>query len=204
MSDVRFDPYSIEGHYGLDLICRLLFTRNPESVAIYSTDTDVALAIVRRLGWVSGGVYVETPVIARAVNEALGEKVSVIPSGKSVEVALVPYSWQRHDVPPDARYVVVLSRNRYSYRSLRAPRSVRESARAARGWLQQSHDVDRAVGLFTPGFIARWTASILFGARRSDVHFLLGQRAMDRLYSSGLQRQLGYLVVLEGIRRGQA
>ncbi len=196
-----FDPYSVEGHYGLDLACRLLHARRPSAVAIYSDDLNVTLAAVRRLGWVPGDIFVESTQIADALRASLGVEARVITSGIHADVALVPFAWSRLTSPPDAACVVLLSHNAWSYKSLIAPGTVGATGRSARRWLEQTHAVRDAVGLFTPSFIAQWTVSLASGTRWPNWHFRLGQRAMDRLYSGGVLHRLGYLLVLSGDRR---
>jgi hypothetical protein len=199
--ELAFNPYSNEGHYGLELAIRLLHARRPATVALYTDNPEVAKAAVRRLGWVKGRIFVESQTIADAVWASLSVKVEAIDPALHVDVAFVPYSWRRFARPPAAPYIVMISRNKYSYKSLVAFGSIRESNIAAQRWLKQSHDVVDSVGLFTPVFMAQWVASLACGERWPNWHFRLGQRTLDRIYSSGLLHRLGYLVVVSGVNR---
>lgn len=199
-----FNPYSIEGHYGMELACRLLHERRPYDVAIYTDDPEVTVAAVRRLGWVRGRILVQHASHRDVVENALGVDVELVNESSHVDSAIVAYSWNQFQRPPDAGFVVLVSRNGFSYRLLTRRKLVGPSYRAARAWLQQTHELKVTEGLFAPGFLGLWGSSLLAGARKSDWHFRLGQLAMDRLYARSRLRTVAYVTVMAGERRGAA
>lgn len=204
MAVESFNPYSIEGHYGLDLACRLVHGKRPRDVAIYADDPEVTLAAIRRLGWVPGSVRVQDAAHVAAVERALGVDVQVVNGTSGADAAIVAYSWDRLLSPPDAGYLVVVSRNRFSYRMISGRQLSGPSYRGARAWLQQTHRLQFSEGMFAPGFLGLWGSSLLAGDRKSDWHFRLGQLAMDRLYARSVLRNVASVTVLAGERREAA
>src|SRR5205085_3704836 len=83
-----FDPYSLEGHYGLDMACYLLHRQQPRSVRIVSHDAEVVKAAARRLDWVSEPLLVETSQLASTLREQLGAR-SVCEAELRADAALV-------------------------------------------------------------------------------------------------------------------
>ena len=199
-----FNPYSIEGHYGMDLACRLLHERRPRDVAIYADDPEVTKAAVRRLGWVPGRILVQSRSHVEAVKSALDIDVYADQGSGRIDAALVAYSWSKHQKPPEASLLVLVSHNQHSYRLVTTRKRSGSTYRAARAWLQQTHQLTSSESLFAPGFLSLWGSSLLAGSRKSPWHFRLGQLAMDRLYARSALHRVGYVAVMVGERREAA
>jgi hypothetical protein len=191
-----FNPYSIESHYGLEMACFLVHRIQPRSVRICTSDPEVAKAAVRRLAWVES-LVVEQEQIAEAIAAALGIHPSLIGEVEP-DAALVPFSRQQYTEPPRAQYMVVLGHNGLSYKSFLYPGRVRDNVIAQLLWLRPKYLLDQQIGLFGPSFLTRWTLSMVAGPRLPSLHFQLGQRALDRLYTTGAFWWTGYITILAG------
>jgi hypothetical protein len=190
-----FDPYSLEGHYGLDMACYLLHQQQPRSVRIIACDAEVVKAAARRLDWVSEPLLVETPQLASVLIEQLGVR-SVCEAELPADAALVLLPAGLSGLPPMASFIVTVAQNALSYKSLLHPGQVGSNVFALLRWLKQRYIVCEQVGLFGPRFVFNWALSQLAGVRWAPEHFRFGQRAIDNLYSSGSLWWLGYLVVV--------
>jgi hypothetical protein len=197
-----FDPYSIESHYSLEMASYFLHQERPRTVRICTPDARVAQAAVRRLGWVEGALLVETAEISRTIRDQLGVETKTGESGIQPEAVFIPDFSQTFTPPPPARAAVVVSSNALSYKSLRSPGQVRNHILRTWRWFNRSYRVTAKTGLLGPRFTLLWASSLLAGARLSWLHFYLGQKAMDRLFTTGPTWWLGTVTVLAGRRRG--
>lgn len=190
-----FDPYSLEGHYSLDMACYLLHQRQPRSVRLVTHDAEVVKAAARRLDWVSEPLLVETPQIVAVLMEQLGVP-SVCDAELQADAALVLLPAGLSGLPPIASFIVTVAQNALSYKSLLYPGQIGSNVFALLRWLKQHYLICDKVGLFGPRFVFNWAISQLAGVRWAPEHFRYGQRAIDNLYSSGSLWWLGYLVVV--------
>jgi hypothetical protein len=198
---MRFDPYAIREHYSLDRACQLVQACRPRSVQICTRDLDVTLAVVRRLHALRDGLVVLTPELADAVEERLGIAVGYQAERPDADVAIVPFAIQDYATPPDARFVVAVAENRLSYVSLLRPRQIVGTSVGLHRWLGQTHTLQHSVGMLTPPFIARWALSLAAGTRWPELHFRLGQQALDRIYTTSPLRWVGAVCIASGVRR---
>lgn len=195
----RFNPHSIEGHYSLEMASYLVHRAQPRSVRICTEDIEVAKAAVRRLAWVADGIAVEHEEIAEAISKTLGPRLRVA-NGAEPDVALVPFSRQQYAEAPRARRLILIGHNALSYKSLLYPGQIADNVLGQVRWLRRGYQLQDRVGLFGPGFLIRWILSTAAGPRWAHAHFQLGQRAMDRLFTTA-HWWLGYITVLAGTRR---
>jgi len=195
---MEFNPSTIEAQYSLQMAGYLVHQFQPASVLVCTDDLEIALAAVQRLAWVGDGLFVEHEKIQDYIKKTLGRQVFQINKSQDLDVALVLFSRKQYPRPPIARRLVLVDHNALSYKSLIYPGQVRDHVIAQIGWLRREYALEQHIGLFGPGFIAPWALSTAAGSRSSPVHFLSGQRAMERIFTASPLWWLGYVTILSG------
>ena len=190
----------MEGHYSLDMACFLLHNQHPTSVRICSDDPEIVKAAVRRLGWVSGKIFVDSAILAEKLGELAQSPVEPYQANSPTDAVLLPFSRTAYSEPPLAPFIVTVSYNALSYKSLLYPGITHDTVVKTLRWLRQAYQIGRKVGLFTPRFLFDWSLSQAAGARQPQIHFRAGQRAVDNLYSSGRFWWTGYILVISAHR----
>lgn len=200
--NLPFNAIGMEVRYSFDMACLLLYQQRPQNVRIYCDNSDLVRAAVRRLGWVTGTIYVDSELIAVPLRDIPNVSIEVADDAATIDAALFLFSREQYDAPPSAKTVVTVVDNRLSYKQLLYRRQVYDVSLSVARWLQQTHAITRRVGLFTPPFLYKWTLAQYFDKRDSAKHFQWGQRAMDSIYSESPLWWTGYLSVICGIQRG--
>lgn len=193
----RFDPHSIEGQFSLQMASYLAQTYRPQSVHLCTQDPEVAIAAALRLPWARNGLTIDHEESREAVSSALGLRFK---SGDDLEhdVTLVLFSRQRYTVPPKARHLVMVERNALSYKSILYPGQILDDVISQLRWFRRSYRIEQRIGMFGPRFLVNWAISLAAGTRFAATHFLLGQQAMDHLFTTSPLWWIGYLIVLSG------
>lgn len=195
MHDTTFNPYAIENHYSLEMACYLLHQQAPTTVGIASDEAAVVQAAVRRLGWVRGALLVPKAELIPAAQGLTSVPIALL-SDAAPEAVLVPFSRQSYAQPPETPFLVTITRNAWSYKSLRYPGKTQDSLLRTLRWIGQTHHFQRGIGLFAPRFLVDWALSQAAGSRFPVVHFYRGQRAMEHIYETSPFWRLGYILVI--------
>ncbi len=195
----KLHPLSTESRYSLDMACRLLYKHQPHSVRIYSDDVEMVQAVARRLGWLEGSLIVNNTALAEALSGLVGIRPLV--GGSDADAALVPFCDAADFTPPTEPYLVVVSFNAFSYKSILYPGSVRGTIFQLMRRLTPKYALDLPVGLYAPQFLFPWLVSLLAGARFPALHFRFGQMAMDNMFVFGWMWRMSYIVVIAGHQR---
>jgi len=193
MTAPRVDVYSIEVRYTLDVMGYLLSLRRPRTVRICADSPDMVKAIVRRLALDGYELRVGDERLRAEVRDALGVEVAV--AGPTPADAVFCPSLGSHAAPAE-RVVVGATTNALSYKTIRAPGSVRQTAGRVLRTVRQTHEVRQVVGLYPPRFVALLFAAQVAGLRSSADAFRLSDQAMGHLFAWGPAWRLSYIVAL--------
>ena len=193
-----FDPYSNESRYGLDYAVFLLHQHRPSSVALYGSDTEAIKAAARRLhGWIDT-LFVESDTVAVLLATELGLDAQVYNRNAAVDAALVLFPISLDCEVPQAKTIVTIDKNRYSYTSFRRTSTIEHSVLEIYRWLGPHYRLRRGAGLFSiPCLLALMIAQLL-GRRHSKYFFAWEQQAIDRIIETGPLWWLGSLVIISG------
>jgi hypothetical protein len=193
MTAPAVDVYSTEVRYTLDIMGYLLSLRRPRTVRICADSPELVMAIVRRLALDGYELLVGDEGLRAEVEGALGVKVSV--AGPAPADAAFCPSLGDHPSPAE-RVVVGATTNAMSYKTVRAPGSVKHTAVQVLRVVRQTHEVKHVVGLYPPRFVALLGAARAAGIRSSADYFRLSDRAMRHIFAFGPAWRVSYIVAM--------
>ena len=199
----RFDGYDIALRYGTDYACYLVLRHQPQTVRLCTTQVEVALGIVTRLGWLKTVFYVENEAIVASLAETLSVEAIVYTGQETVDTAVILFNRQTYAQPPVAKRLVIMAHNRWSYKTLLYPRLPKDSVLQVRQWIAQAYQIDQYAGIFTPPTLATWVLATLIGTRHSPSHYKWSQKALDNMIDISPWWQFGYLIIVAGDRRDE-
>lgn len=194
-AQMPFNPYSIENHYSLEMACYLLHQQAPGTVGIASNEPLVVQAAIRRLGWVQGELLLTKPELI-PITQPLTDVPVALLSDRVPDAVLMPFSRRFYAQAPETPFLVTITHNAWSYKSLRYPGKTQDNLYQTMRWVKQTHRVQRRVGLFAPRFLYDWALSQAAGTRFPVIHFSRGQQAMAHIYETGPFWRLAYILVI--------
>lgn len=194
---MEFNPHGLIEQYGLDLAACLINRCSPDRLYVQTENLAIARAVARRFVGCLEEILVDRREIASSIREDYHLPATVY-DDSLVDAAIIPFSRQARETPPPAKSMVLLAENSLSYKSLLRPGRVHDSATETRAWLEQRFSDIEVWGLLDPVFVARLALSRLAGHRLPEIHFRVGQQALDDIYVTGYRALISYIVVLSG------
>lgn len=195
--ETTVNPYATETRYSIDLALQLLAATAPRGLRIYSGSAEAALMVARRVGADSERLIVATPEIQAALAHRLGV-IAEVGTGPADAGLILPDA--ARTAQPDEAVVAGVFYNPYSYKTLRAPRSLKQTAPGLLARLRHTYDIDRTIGLYAPPFLILLALAQMVGRHHPAAHFRLSDAAMQRIYHDGPLWRVSYVVVFRGRR----
>ena len=197
----KLHPLSTESRYSMDMACQLLYQYHPRSVRVYSDDVETVQALARRLGWLPGTLTVGSVALVEAVSDIPGIHAISYDAQTEADAAVVLFPEGQTASQLQAKYIVAVGYNAFSYKSLLRPGSVGSSVFRLVNDLKTRYTIDCRIGLFTPTYLVPWLISMLAGTRFPVTHFRAGQIALDHLFVRNWIWRTGYIVIVAGHQR---
>jgi hypothetical protein len=196
---LKVDPYSTEIRYTLDLLSYALQKLQPRSVRIGTQSIELAMAVVRRIGYQRYSLMVENRTIQKALTDYFEiDTVVLQPSSNPVDAAIFPFSLEEGLSPAEEVNIVIACRNSLSYKSLLYPGLVKGTVYSIMSKVQSSYSLEPLAGLFSPRSIFWWSFAKLVERLNSTYYFQIEDIALSRLIDFGAFWRLSYIVIFTG------